>query len=459
MATDAPPAKVQRLQEDFSPELLRMCVPPPPPHTPFSATIHSTRRTRNKNTTLTRSALLFSRRYYDRIFPAQLMCRWLGYGSQGDDSSQLLQHREFSFTTGDDVYIRYLSYEDHLAFKKDLVSKLPHKIDIGAIFSAAPKLHKKFKLFEPLQREFIIDIDLTDYDFLDGLDLKNLATVDRCWPLMSLALRVLTTALVHDFGFEHLLWVYSGRRGIHCWVCDTAARMMSNEVRSAVADFLGPKLNAATGRLQISIPMHPTLAKAYSSELLPFFEKYILASEVNGGFGILDKESSQAQLLKMLGDDNIMERFLENWARKEESGKERWAGLEEYVKRKEPKLASVLVEIVFSYTYPRLDVNVSKGMNHLLKSPWCIHPKTGRVCVPLDREMAMTFDPATTPTLRGCAEDLDNASAKGVTITPGKEISATSLHKYEAAFEDFLKRSENTLRAERVRANKGSLDF
>ena len=166
MATDAPPAKVQRLQEDFSPELLRMCVPPPPPHTPFSATIHSTRRTRNKNTTLTRSALLFSRRYYDRIFPAQLMCRWLGYGSQGDDSSQLLQHREFSFTTGDDVYIRYLSYEDHLAFKKDLVSKLPHKIDIGAIFSAAPKLHKKFNLYEPLLRQINIAIESTDYDFL-----------------------------------------------------------------------------------------------------------------------------------------------------------------------------------------------------------------------------------------------------------------------------------------------------
>lgn len=43
--------------------------------------------------------------------------------------------REFSFTIGDDIYIRYQSFRDKAEMEAAIQKRQPMKIDIGAIFN------------------------------------------------------------------------------------------------------------------------------------------------------------------------------------------------------------------------------------------------------------------------------------------------------------------------------------
>ena len=70
-------------------------------------------------------------------------------------------------------------------------------------------------------------------------------------------------------------------------------------------------------------------------------------------------------------------------------------------------------DIVLEYTYPRLDVEVSKKCIHLLKSPFVVHPGTGRVCVPIDTNNLETFDPEEVPTVTQLLAEIDGWEIPG----------------------------------------------
>ena len=71
-------------------------------------------------------------------------------------------------------------------------------------------------------------------------------------------------------------------------------------------------------------------------------------------------------------------------------------------------------DIILQYTYPRLDAEVSKHRNHLLKAPFCVHPATGRVCVPVNPAQVDAFDPESVPTVGQLLRELDEHGAENV---------------------------------------------
>jgi len=391
--------------------------------------------------------------YYARVFPVGLMVDWLTYGESiesKDGVYQTLQKREMSFTLEGDIYIRYLSFENAVAWREALQTKLPIKMDIGAVFSQAPSRRDKYgDKFVPVSKELVFDIDMTDYDDVRTC-CQGASICESCWWFMTVAVQILDRALREDFGFEHLLWVYSGRRGIHCWVCDERARELSNDKRSAVAEYLqvvrGGEQQAR--KVVFGGTMHPSLRKAFRDVLEPMFRLVVIEKQ-----GMLDDQERWKQVLSMVPDANLRQHIEEGWLR-DSDGSQRWNRLvEESAKAKKPLLKE---EIMFALMYPRLDINVSKQLNHLLKSPFCVHPKTGRICVPFNPESAEEFSPFEVPTVERVLKELDSIDS-----SPGADadLRKTCLKEAIDVFKNgFLKPLGKSIQRER-RAKRSERDW
>lgn len=349
--------------------------------------------------------------YYKRLFPYGLYFRWLNYG--GVQKSYFC-NREFSFTLKDDVYIRYQSFSDQQEMEKQIQRQCPYKIDIGAVYSHKPKDHKTVKptAFQALEKELVFDIDMTDYDDVrsccQGADI-----CPKCWPLMKMAIKIVDTALDEDFGFEHRLWVYSGRRGVHCWVADEAARKLSTNARGAVAEYLSLVKGGENNVRKVHLPenIHPSVKRAIEI-INDYFTDYALEKQ-----DILGDKDAWQKTLAIIPDDDLRE-AAQKLMEKGKNSRERWTSFRAQHRKLIEGDANVRKsrhccnEIGLQYCYPRLDVNVSKGINHLLKSPFCVHPKTGKVCVPISVKDVDKFDPFTVPDISQLCKEIDEYDRK-----------------------------------------------
>jgi DNA primase small subunit len=141
--------------------------------------------------------------------------------------------------TGEEFYIRYQSLNNAQELEKAIQRRQPQKIDIGAVFTHPPKNNQAYPptIFYLVQPELVLDIDLTDYDDIRRCGCSGANICPKCWTYMTMAVRVMDQGLKEDFGDNHVAWFYSGRRGVHAWVCDEQVRFLPNEARAAVANY------------------------------------------------------------------------------------------------------------------------------------------------------------------------------------------------------------------------------
>ncbi|GMK55912.1 hypothetical protein CspeluHIS016_0209680 [Cutaneotrichosporon spelunceum] len=348
--------------------------------------------------------------FYKRLFPYKPFFRWL---NQSDAPGKLWTHREFAFTIENDVYIRYNSYSTAYDFQKDILRLVPSRFEIGPQYSHRPRDRKTLPtgVLQPQRRELVFDIDMTDYD-----EIRTCCTdkkiCKRCWGFIAAAVKVLDKALRDTFGFKHLLWVYSGRRGIHCWVSDTLAVDLTDDQRRALVTFLEVIKGSKEQAKKVSVrggrddtPLHPYLAEAVET-LKEEFVKLCLGDQ-----DVFKSERGWEALLALPRQTNV------------DADREAKTPMGR-------KWDAALEDIILQYTYPRIDAEVSKHRNHLLKAPFCVHPGTGRVCVPIDPAKVDDFDPDTVPTVGELLVELDRASSSDNDGKMVEDYDRTSLKPY-----------------------------
>ncbi|OCK79389.1 eukaryotic and archaeal DNA primase small subunit [Lepidopterella palustris CBS 459.81] len=348
------------------------------------------------------------RAFYQRLFPFRYLFQWLNHSPSPTND---FAHREFAFTLQNDAYLRYQSFPTSDLLRKQCIQMIPSRFEIGPVYSANPRDRKtlrKASAFRPLSKELVFDIDMTDYD-----DIRTCCTGANiclsCWSFITMAIKVVDVALREDFGFKHILWVYSGRRGAHAWVCDKRARDLDDQKRRAVAGYLELLKGGAQGGKKVNAkrPLHPHLERSLAI-LRDYFQTSILLDQ--------DPWSSDrsAHLLDLLPDASLRAALQKKWdSAPSRPSSMKWADIDSLaasgaLSTLDPKsLKEMKQDIVLEYTYPRLDAEVSKKLNHLLKSPFCVHPGTGRVCVPIDTRKVEEFDPLGVPTVTQLLGEID----------------------------------------------------
>jgi DNA primase small subunit len=300
------------------------------------------------------------------------------------------------------------------------------------------KTLRKASAFRPLMKELVFDIDMTDYD-----DIRTCCTgasiCHRCWAFITMAIKVVDVALREDFGFSHILWVYSGRRGAHAWVCDKRARLMDDQKRRAIAGYLELLRGGDQGGKKVNVrrPLHPHLERSLNI-LKEHFQTSILAEQ--DPWASSDKS---AHLLNLLPDPTLRAALQKKWdSAPNRASASKWADIDTLAKsgalsKSSKELLEAKQDIVLEYTYPRLDAEVSKKLNHLLKSPFVIHPGTGRVCVPIDTRKVEEFDPLNVPTVTQLLQEIDEWEGED-SEKKMQDWEKTSLKPYVDYFRRFV---------------------
>lgn len=244
--------------------------------------------------------------------------------------------------------------------------------------------------------------------------------------------------------------MYSGGRGIHCWVADKIARTLNFTARRAVCDFInlfeGGKYKTKKIKIDGQQGCHPSIRR--SVEIIDlYWEQCVLQNQ-----GFLDTDEQVEFVISLARDDMLKTQLRAALLGSNCKGsRQRWDELVKISKNfystenrtthwKALRTHRFFVEeIKLQYCFPRLDVNVSTTLNHLLKMPFSVHPTTGQICVPINFQEIAVFNPFTVPTLKILIDEINYIpTSQNEKLNSIEFIKKTSFYAFIKIFSFFV---------------------
>ncbi|MFX1518358.1 MAG: DNA primase catalytic subunit PriS [Promethearchaeota archaeon] len=286
------------------------------------------------------------------------------------------RRREFGFDLGE-VFIRNLSFDTPRKLVDFMGNRGVFQAYVGAVYAESPSKQQPIQKISWESRELGFDIDLDEYDNVRKCECKGEKTFcEECWTLAQDAMIFLDATMKEDFGFEELVWIFSGRRGVHCWVCDDIGKKLDQIQRSAIINYL---TLIKEGEQTPFVDALPKYARSLKGRIFALLSRsYFLNTTVDDLVNLGFKKSDARTILR--------------WVRSERQFNYQQV-ISTYPSIDPLRLAKAIV----ISRYPRIDRKVTMDIRRLLKIPNSIHGNTGKVCVVIKN--ILTFDPFDVPSI------------------------------------------------------------
>lgn len=270
-----------------------------------------------------------------------------------------------------------------------------------------------------LKKELVFDMDATDFvRFCPCEGKKQVCQV--CWVHIAGAHLILNEMLQEWHGYEarHLLWVFSGRRGLHCLVNSPLAISLGESERLQLCERMCIDPNDDEGLL-VKIRQFDT---SFLDRLMLFFINH--AFKECDLFTIAGPEQEGGEMFEAFCLRHLQKRYpalfvhvKKGWEairepennkkaklvshdtpREENLSTRKWAHLQALVKMQNGSQGCRAdVFLMMRVLFPMIDKQPLKSMIHQIKLPFSIHAASKNIALPLDSDAIVKMNVARDP--------------------------------------------------------------